>query len=164
MDKIIINRAFDDDINLVKMDKDYLVYGVSFDDDDEAFSFYYSLPDGLNYRIYKKEEYESIMEGTYHHRFNEYYDLCNFLNNEFNMNDSDINVFDDSCVLDYMFAYQLDPDTAKNNLNINLDKYFGKIEFNDKAFICSTIYKLAKNYPSFNFKGHCYNEINEKVR
>lgn len=162
LDKIIINRAFDDDIGLVSIDNNYVVYNSGFEDEDHALSFYYSIRDDLDYKIYNKDEYEEIYSGFYHHRFSEFDKLYEFLVTVFNMSEDEFAYFDDIFVLDYLFSYQIDSKKAKENLNSNLDSYFEKLKIADKAFICSTILSIAKNYPNFNYKGYSYNDIKKK--
>ena len=158
---IIVSRAFDDEINLVSTDEGYIVYGVTFEDEDEALSFYYSLPENIDYKIYTKEEYEAIHEGTYHQKFEEFEKLYVFLENIFEMNEEEIYQFDENFILDYMFSYQHDAQTAKQNLSRNLEKVFGIIDIKDKAFISSTILSLAKKYPNFNYKGYSFVDYNK---
>ena len=162
INKIIINSAFDGEINLISTDEGYIVYGVTFEDEDDALSFYYSLPENIDYKIYMKEEYEEIGEGTYHQKFEEFNKLYVFLENIFEMDEEEIYEFDDTIILDYMFSYQFDAETAKSNLNANLDKLFGKMDISDKAFISSTILSLAKKYPNFNFKGYSFNDYKNR--
>ena len=78
------------------------------------------------------------------------------------MDEEEIYEFDDTIILDYMFSYQFDAETAKSNLNVNLDKLFGKMDISDKAFISSTILSLAKKYPNFNFKGYSFNDYKNR--
>lgn len=85
--------------------------------------------------------------------------LCEFLAIDFKMSNEEIDDFDDMMILDYMFSYQKDPDKAKHNLDVNLAKWFKTLNFGDKAYICNTIKRIARNYPSFNYKGYSYNEI-----
>lgn len=156
--RIIINSAFDREINLVGTDEGYIVYGLAFEDEDDALTFYYSLQEKLNYKIYSKKELEEIGEGTYHHRFEEFDKLYVVLENIFNMDEEEIYEFDDTFILDYMFSYQIDAETAKVNLSKNLDKVFGNMDISDRAFISSTILSLAKKYPNFNYKGYSFND------
>lgn len=161
--QIIMNSLFDDDISLINTDDGYLAYGVGFDNYEEALVFYYSLPDDLDYKMYTKKEYEKIGKTTYHHQFNEFIDLYNFLEFNLNMDDEEIYGFDNMFVVDYIFSYQIDHDIAKKNLSINLKKYFMNLDFMDIAFISKSILSIARNYPSFNYKGYTYNEIKNKL-
>lgn len=158
INRIIVNHAFDNEINLVNTDEGYIVYGIAFEDEDAALSFYYSLPENMDYKLYTKEEFEEIGEGTYHQSFEEFDKLYIVLENIFNMDEEEIYEFDDTFTLDYMFSYQIDAETAKQNLSSNLDKAFGKMNISDKAFISSTILSLAKKYPNFNYKGYSFND------
>ncbi len=162
LNKIIINHAFDEEINLAHTDKGYLVYNNGFEDECEALTFYYSLSEKINYKIFTKEEYEELGEGYYHQKYKEYAKLCEYLETEFDMSEEEIYYFDENFILDYMFSYQIDSDIAKKNLSNNLNKEFGKLNINDKSFISSTILSLAKKYPNFNYKGYSYNEIKDK--
>lgn len=156
--KMIINYAFDDEINLVNTDEGYLVYGAGFEDEDDALTFYYSLPENLDYKIYSKEEYEEIGEGTYHQNYEEYDTLYMFLERILNMDEDDIYEFDNIFILDYMFSYQIDSEQAKRNLSHKLKKDFEILDIEKKAFITSTILSLAKKYPNFNYKGYSFND------
>ncbi len=159
--RIITNYAFDSEISLVSTDEGYLAYGVGFEDEDDALSFYYSLPENINYKIYTKEEYEEIGEGTYHQKFEEFNKIYLFLENIFDMDEEEIYKFDDTFVLDYMFTYQMDSDAAKRNLSINLNKIFGEMNISDRVFLSRTILSLAKKYPNFNYKGYSFNDYNK---
>lgn len=161
INRIIVNHAFDSEIDLVNTDEGYIVYGLAFSNEDDALEFYYSLPDNIDYKIYTKEEYEEIGEGTYHQQFEEFGKLYVVLENIFNMNEEEIDEFDDAFILDYIFSYQIDSETAKRNLSINLNKVFGIMNLRDKAFISNTILSLAKKYPNFNYKGYSFNDYNK---
>lgn len=162
--KIITTAIFDDDIKLVMTEEGYIVYGISFENEDDVLEFFYSLPKDLEYKIYTKKEYMEIGEGTYHYNFKEFDELCDFLETNFNMSEDEIYDFDNIFVLDYIFSYQLDADIAKKNFSNNLDKLFVGLNISDKAHISKLILSIAKNYPNFNYKGHTYNEMKNQYK
>ena len=160
-DLIMLCGIFDGDIRIAKIDDGYLVYTMAFEDDDCALEFYYSITDDLNYKIYTKEEYDEIGEGTYHHNFEEFGKLDCFLQFKLEMPDEVSYMFDEMFTLDYLYSYQIDNNEAKRNLDINLKKDFSELNIIDKSFICKTILAIAKNYPNYNYRGYSYNEARE---
>lgn len=163
IDSILINIPIRDNISIVKLDDDYLIYNLEFEDEDNAITFYYSLSKKIDYKIFTKKEYEEIEDGIYHTNFIEYDNLIDFLVTVLNMEDDELDYFDDMFILDYMYSYQTDKEVAKKKLNSKLNTSYGYLEFSDKAYICSSILKIAKNYPNYNYKGYSYNEINNKA-
>lgn len=158
--KIFIYRINMDDINIALYEDGYLIYNDSFENEDDAFSFFYSLPQSIDYKLYKKEEYEEIGDGIFHQSLKSFDELYNYLYDNLQMNQNDIIEFDDNFILDYMYSYQVDSELAKKNLNSKLNKNFKDMEFDDKIFLSRAILSLAKNYPNFVYKGYSYNEIN----
>lgn len=157
--RIMIDGIFSCDIKLVTIEDESIVYGIGFEDEDMALEFYYSLPNDLECKIFTKEEYEEIGEGVYHYNFEEYNKLYDFLDFNLGMIEDEIDDFDDMFIMDYLYSYQLDADTAKKNLSNNLNKIFGMLDFNSKAHISKLILSIARNYPNFNYKGYSYNEL-----
>lgn len=157
--RILINSIFDEDIRLVHAEDGYIAYGIGFENGDNALEFFYSLEDDMEYKIYKKEEYQEIGDGTYHCNFKEFDDLYDFLEMNFNMSEDEIYDFDDMFILDYVFSYQLDANVAKKNLSNNLEHQFMMLNISDKAYISRLILAIARNYPNFNYKGYTYNEV-----
>lgn len=160
-DLIMLCGIFDGDMRIAKIDDGYLVYTMAFDNDDCALEFYYSITDDIDYKIYTKEEYDEIGEGTYHHNFEEFGKLDCFLQFKLEMPDDVSYMFDEMFTLDYLYSYQIDNNEAKRNLDINLKKDFSELNIIDKSFICKTILAIAKNYPNYNYRGYSYNEARE---
>jgi len=153
INRIIVNRAFDEEISIALGD-DTFIYIHAFDNEDDALGFYYSLPEDLEYKKFSALEYGELGDGVYHHKFEEYGKLVEFLKYELDMNEDDVFYFDESYILDYMYSYQLDAEEAKKNLNSKLNNEFNFLILKDKIFITSTILSLAKKYPNFNYKGY----------
>lgn len=162
IDKILINCLFDDDIRLTLVDDDYYAYGVTFENEDECLEFYYSLPEKLDYKVYKKKEYSQIGSGTYHRNTKEWEGLKNYLQEKYEMDDNDIINFDEEIVLDYLFSYQVDVKEAKKNLKNNIGLLFENFKPKDRTYITKSIEEISKNYPNYNYKGYSFNEINDK--
>lgn len=162
--RIFIDPFFDEKIHIVNEFSDYLIYGLGFNSDKEAQEFLMKLPKKLDYKIYTKEEYDEIREGSYHYNIDVFDVLHDFLTLHLGMNDDQVFDFDEMFVLDYMYSYQLDSSTAKKNLSNNLNKMMPDLDFTDKAHLSKIILSIAKNYPNYNFKGHTYNEVGDKYR
>lgn len=162
--QLLINELFDDKIKLIHTDDGYLAYGIEFEDEDEVLGFFYSLPSDLDYKIYTKDEYSQIGEGTYHHNFNEFENLLDFLELNFNMSKEEIYHFDGMFILDYIYSYQLNDNIAKGNLKSNLEKQYKLLNIHDKLFISKSILSIARCYPNFNYKGHSYNEVKDRYK
>ncbi len=161
--KIIeLNSFFNESINITEIDDDLLIYGMAFEGEDDALEFYYSQPEELDYKLYTKEEYEMIGKDAYHYSLNEYTKLFDFIGSKFKLTPQEEDYFDGMIVLDCLFSYQIDSEMAERNLNHNLEVALGKLNIIDKSFIINTILDMAKNYPNFNYKGHTYNEVNNK--
>lgn len=160
-DLIMLCGIFDGDIRITKIDDGYLVYNMEFEDEDHALEFYYSITDDIDYKIYTKEEYDEIGEGSYHYNFLEFEKLDSFLQLNLGMDDEEAYMFDQMFVLDYLYSYQIDNNEAKRNLDINLKRDFSELNIIDKSFICKTILAIAKNYPNYNYRGYSYNEARE---
>ncbi len=162
INKVLIDRYFNEILGIVwTYDESIFIYSMQvFDDEDDALTFYYSLPEELEYKEFTKKEYDMIGEGTYHKNIKEYHEIYDFLADEFYMSNSEISDFDELCILDYMFSYQINPEAARKNLNRALDKSFFLLDLKDKIFITSTILSIAKKYPSFSYKGFSLNEFN----
>ena len=162
--RILINSFYDEELKIVNEFSDYLIYGLGFESDKSAQEFLMKLPKKLAYKVYTKKQYDEIREGSYFYNIDEYDTLHDFLSIKLHMSDDDIFDFGEMFVLDYMYSYQIDSNTAKRNLNNNLEQLMPYLDFSDKAHICKMILSIAKNYPNFNFKGHTYNEVGDKYR
>ena len=164
LSRILINAFYDEGLKIINEFSDYLLYGIGFRNEKEAQEFLMKIPKKLGYKIYTKEQYNEIKEGSYHYEIEEFDTLFDYLSNELGMNEDEIYEFDNMFVLDYMFSYQMDSDTAKKNLSNNLEKIMPNLDTTKKAHISKMILSIAKNYPVFKFKGHTYNEVGDKYR
>ena len=162
--RLLTNSIYDEGLHIVNEFSDYLIYGIGFENDIKAQEFLMKLPKKLGYKIYTKEQYEELREGSYHYEIDEFDTLYDFLSLKLHMNDDEIYEFDGMFVLDYMFSYQLDGNTAKRNLKNNIEKMMPDLDVDDKTTISKIILSIAKNYPTFKLKGHTYNEVGDKYR
>lgn len=154
------NSVVEEEINFYKDKDHYIIYNEpAFKDLKHAREFYNSLDSAIDYKLYKKHEYEEIGECTYHFEFEEFNSLYAFLSIKFNMSEDDIFEFDEVFVSDYIYSYQVDHEQAISNLENNLFKIFGKLDNRSKKIIMSSILNIARKYPDFKYKGNTYYDI-----
>ena len=161
-DYILLNNIIDDNIRLVPLEDDYLAYGLGFEEEDDAFTFYYQQDESLDYKEFKKEEYEKIGEGSYHKDFKEYKELCKFLEKRLHLDNKELEEFNENFILDYIYSYELDEEVAKKNLKRNLSKMYKELKPKDATYISKQILSIARDHPNFLWKGYSYNEIKKK--
>jgi len=151
----------DEQINIFKQDNLTLVAGLEFSEKDEAFEFYESLSDG-DYKIFTKEEYEELNEGYYHQKFSAYENLINYVEETWNLDEEELEDFEELFILDYLNSYKYDVELANDNLMEKLKKHFNNVTLQDKMVIKKNLVTLGKLYPNFYLKGYAKKEENIK--
>lgn len=146
-----------DDLHLFGDGEEMLVGNVCFEDEDEAYTFYESLPE-VEYKIFTKEEYEELFEGRYHQKFQVYEELMFYLVSRLDFSEEELENFNEWFVVDYLHSYQEDTEVANHNLMVNLNKDYYELKIEDKAIIKKKLAILGKLYPSYYLKGYAEEE------
>ncbi len=159
LDKIIISQIYEDEIQIAPVEDDYMIYGISFEDEDDALSFYYSLDEKLDYKIYNKEEYKEIGEAEYFTGIEEYGKVYHYLEKLFSNKEEEINDFIEAMIIDYIFSYQIDEEEADSNYQKNIKRGYPNIKEKERKELLKRIKVLASYYPNYRNKGYSDQEI-----
>lgn len=163
LSKIRLFGLLDENIQLYGDARLFLVCNISFDDEDDVFSFYYEREDG-NYKIFdNKEDYYYISEGGYINKFKETDKIVDILDT-YGLDEETEEYFVDFIVLDYISTNQRDKELANKNLMHNLNNSFKFLNITDKIRIKKLIEKLSNEYPSWYYRGYSITEIKNKVK
>ena len=146
-----------DDFSLFGEGEEMLVGNICFEDEDEAYAFYESLPEG-EYKLFTKKEYRELLEGEYHHKFVAYEELMFYLEHHLNFSEEELDDFDQWYVVDYLNSYQEDKEVANHHLMKNLEKDYDGLKIEDKMVIKKKLATLGKLYPVYYLKGYAEEE------
>ena len=145
------------DLHVFEDGETVLIGNVSFEDEEEVYTFYESTKE-KNYKIFTKEEYEELFDGVYHQKFQAYEELIFYLYNHLGFDEETVNYFEQWFILDYLNSSQEDEEVANYNLMVNLKKDLKELRIEDKAFIKKKLKTLAALYPSYVLKGYARKE------
>lgn len=163
LSKIRLFSLLDENIQLYGDTNLFLVCNISFDGEDDAFSFYYEREDG-DYKIFdNKEDYFFVSEGGYLNRFEETDKIVDILD-AYGIDEETEEYFVNFIVLDYISTNQRDNEIANQNLMHNLNKSFEVLNITDKIIIKKLIEKLSNKFPSWYYRGYSINEMKTKVK
>ena len=159
---IIYNSSFiSEGIRVFWGDDIKLICGVNFDNEDDAFGYYYSIEG--DYKIFTKEEYYAIFDKSYISRIDGYSLLLNYFIDNYDMLKEDVDNFCEFVLIDYLYScMEEDERIAKKNLISKLDDLFEDITIQDKSKIGKLCEKIYLNYPNWRCKGYSILE-KEKV-
>ena len=163
LSKIRLFGLLDENIQLYGDANLFLVCNILFEDEDDAFSFYYAREDG-DYKIFdNKEDYYFISEGGYLNKFEETDKIVDILDT-YGIDEETEEYFIDFIVLDYISTNQRDNELANKNLMHNLNNSFKFLNITDKIIIKKLIEKLSNEFPSWHYRGYSINEIKNKIK
>lgn len=149
------------EINYFGDEGDVIIANSSFEEEDEAYTFYNSLSDG-EYKVFTKEEYDLLGEDAYHLNFKAYDELMEYLNYEADLTNEQIALIETEIIIDYLKSYQQDTELANKNLMSKLNGNFSSLKIQDKAIIKKKLSNLGKLYPIYTLKGYAIEE--EKIK
>lgn len=150
---ISIYSLLSEGINIFFGDDMKLIGGVNFHDEDEVFSYYYSIEG--DYKVFTKEEYYSIWNKSYITRIDGYFDLIDYLTYNYDMYEEDIDGFCELVLVDYLYScMENDESSAKKSLMSKLDDVFEDITIQDKSKIGKLCEKIYLNYPNWKCRGY----------
>lgn len=148
-------------INVYSRDGIVLVCGCNFGIEDEAFDYYNSLGKG-EYKVFKKEEYYAIWNKEYIDTIYEYYDLVDYLIDNYEMSEEDIENFKNYVLSDYLYSCMEDMKISKKNLMYKLDELFAGITIIEKSKISKLCENVYYNYPDWRCRGYSKKEYEMK--
>ena len=163
LSKIRLFGLLDENIQLYGEANLFLVCNISFDDEDDAFCFYYKREDG-EYKIFdNKEDYYYISQGGYINKFEEIDKIVDILDT-YGIDEETEDYFIDFILLDYISTNQRDNELADKNLMHNLNNSFKFLNITDKIILKKLIEKLSNEFPSWYYRGYSVNEIKVKIK
>lgn len=77
----------------------------NFEDEDDAFMFYYSLDENIDYKRFSRKDIDDFGNDVYHHKFKQFDKLKKFILNTFDMDDEDFKIFDIDLIVDYIYSF-----------------------------------------------------------
>lgn len=141
----------EENINIINMDEEIIVYGLGFEDEDEVCEFYHSQEE-KEYKDYTKKQLIEIHNYEYLKKINEYKDIQKYIEKEYTK-DNYLKETIQDLVTDYLYTAQLNIEKAKTNFIINYRKLF-EASSSDTKYLIEKLEIILDKYPKWIKKGN----------
>lgn len=146
---IVAAKAFYEDIEI--FEEENLLCSIEFIDIDYAIDFYENQKG--KYKIFDKEDYQAISDGTYVEKLKSYKDLVNYLCRNYQGIYNDIDFIRDFIVNDFIATAQIDLKEAKVNFKHNITDIIDADSKEIKKLLELTE-KVYQEYPKWKKRGN----------